>query len=104
MPLKNIFWLAKSGLQSSQRARQGDQREDQEPQLVSGTPIFIFGCLMPRVLIQVPLLFLIYINDLLNCTDEKLRLFADDANAFITPKHSKILKQKVINTIKNINE
>ncbi len=50
------------------------------------------------------MLFLIYINDLPNCTDERLRLFADDANASITLKNPNILKQKAINTIKNINE
>ncbi len=51
-----------------------------------------------------PLIFLIYINDLSNCTDEGLRLFVNDVNSFIAHKNPNMLKQKPINTIKNINE
>ncbi len=51
-----------------------------------------------------PLVFLIYINDILNCTDPDClnRLFADDANAFISRLSAQDLKDSMTKIIKQL--
>ncbi len=53
-----------------------------------------------------PLLFLIYINDISNCTDSDClnRLFADDANVFISRHSAQDLKDSMIKIIKQLFE
>ncbi len=53
-----------------------------------------------------PLLFLIYINDLSNCTDSDClnRLFADNANAFISRHSAQDLKDGMTKIIKQLFE
>ncbi len=49
------------------------------------------------------LLFFLYINDLPMYINENLRLFADDANSFISHMDPIVLKQKAETTLININ-
>jgi len=41
---------------------------------------------VPQGSVLGPLLFLVYVNDICNCVDDKIRLFADDANVFVVNK------------------
>ena len=51
-----------------------------------------------------PLLFLIYTNDIQNSTKEKLTLFADDTNIFITDDNAIPLKNRAEGTLRDIKE
>lgn len=51
-----------------------------------------------------PLLFLIYTNDIQNSTKEKLTLFADDTNIFITDDNAIALKNRAEGTLRDIKE
>jgi hypothetical protein len=53
-----------------------------------------------------PLLFLIYINDISNCTDSDClnRLFADDASAFIAKRNAQELKDSMTRILKQLFE
>ena len=51
-----------------------------------------------------PVLFLIYINDLPNCSRLLFfRLFADDTNVFASARDLKTLEQLINNELKNVN-
>jgi hypothetical protein len=60
-------------------------------------------CGVPQGSVLGPLFFLVYVNDMQNCTSAKLRLFADDTNIFISEKNPLALKHKMEQCMKSIN-
>lgn len=60
---------------------------------------------VPQGSVLGPLLFLIYINDMPNCSDEfKYTLFADDTCLFMKHKNYKTLEQNINHELQKINE
>ena len=62
------------------------------------------SCGVPQGSVLGPLFFLIFVNDMQNCTKANLRLFADDTNIFISQKDPKLLKQEAELCITNITK
>ena len=59
-------------------------------------------CGVPQGSVLGPLFFLIFVNDMQNCTSAQLRLFADDTNIFISHKDPQIIKQKAEQCLNDI--
>ena len=58
---------------------------------------------VPRGSVLLPLLFLIYINDICNCCDKlKFYLFADDTNLLYADKNLKSLESTVNNELSKV--
>ena len=61
-------------------------------------------CGVPQGSVLGPLFFLVFVNDMQNCTTANLRLFADDTNIFISHKDPKLLKREAETCINNITK
>ena len=69
----------------------------------SKSDIRYIECGVPQGSVLGPLLFLIYVNDFVNCTDAKMRLFADDTNVFISDKDPAVAKQQAEECLQKLN-
>jgi ribonucleases P/MRP protein subunit RPP40 len=71
-----------------------------EESYLSDTKIIRYG--VPQGSVLGPLLFLLYINDLPECIDQKMILFADDSTAVIKCMDKNSYEQKINDTLKAI--
>ena len=68
------------------------------------TKFFEINCGVPQGSILEPILFLLYINDIINSTENlSLALFADDTNVFYISKSLNELNETVNNELSNLS-
>ena len=60
------------------------------------------NCGVPQGSVLGPLLFILYTNDIQNCTEQTLKLFADDTNGFIFENSYSTLKRKIKELLLNL--
>ena len=89
----NMLELLKSYLNNRRQYTVANGTESEELEI---------NCGVPQGSVLGPLLFILYTNDIQNCTEHTLKLFADDTNGFIFEDNHTQLKKKIIKLLQNL--